>query len=409
MRLHTDDAARSPAALRGVAAVVAALVIAGCGTTSEQEPASSTADAAPSGTVDISALDVGNYPTEAQPPLGAANSERAGRQVEGRRMADFVVGPWDIDASLTESYSRPAVVLQSPNALVATGPQAVADAAGRHAFVTGFASSRQSADTTVLQNVVVEFADEAAAAAAATEMADAALAEPTSGASRTRVPVPGHAEALTSVYPFTDPAVGREQYTVRSLSSRGRFVLMQVAQSYNGLDAALDMITRTLDAQNPLIDQFAPTPVADLAALPLDPSGLLAKTILVPAADANVMQNWAYGPRGALHFQSEPVATTDLFAETGTDLIATGETTVYRTTDGPAATTLAEALVDQVAAQQGTAADPVAGLPDSRCVESTEFGFYCAATVDRYTIESQSTQIRDAHQRLAAQYALLAG
>lgn len=388
------------------AAAALALLVAGCGTEAPQESAASSQTPAPTSTVDVSALDVGNYPTRPQPPLGTAGSEQAGRIVEGRRMADFVIGPWDVDPTLIEPYAN-TLVLKGPEALELVGPKAVAEAAGRHPFLTGFVSSRQSADKTILINGVVRYTDDAAAAAAATDMADSALAEPTSGATRTRVPVPGHDGTLTSAYPFTDPTVGREQFTVRSFTARGPYVLMQVAQSYNGLPAAVGMIGRALDAQAPLIDQFTPTPPADLAALPLDPSGLLARTLLVPAADATVIQNWAWGPRGALHFQTDPAQTAGLFSETGTDLVGTGKTAVYRTADGASAQKLADGLVNQVAAMQGSPTDPVDGLPDSTCVQAPAFGFYCVATGEQYAIEAQSTQKRDAHQLLAAQYALL--
>ena len=254
---------------------------------------------------------------------------------------------------------------------------------------------------------MVRFADDAAASAAAADMATAALSEATSGATRTLVTIPGHPEAVASSYPFTDPAVGKEQSTVRSFTPRGPYVLMQVSQSYEGLDAAVGRVAKALDLQKPLIDQFQPTPPAEFAALPLDPSGLLARTILVPDADATVNQNWVYGPRGALHFQIDPAQTAPLFTQTGTDLVASAKTAVYQAADPAAATNFAAALANQLLGQQARPADPVAGLPDSSCLQSPALGFLCTATADRYAIEAQSAQLRDAHQLAAAQYVLL--
>lgn len=408
MGKHTHEGVRRTVMLKRCSAIAAVLLIAACGTDSVQgaPTTASTEQAAP--TVDVSALDVGNYPTTPQPPLGAAGTEFAGKLADARRLADFVVGPWDVDPQLVESYlTLPATVLKSADALSFLASKAVAEAAGRHPFINGFLSSRKSADESILQNAVVRFADDAAASAAATDMADTALAEPVSGATRSRVAVPGHDDALTSTYPFTDPTVGREQSTVRSFTAHGPFVLMQTSQSYQGLDAALGMVAKALDAQKPLIDQFTPTPPADFAGLPLDPSGLLARTILVPAADANVNQNWAYGPRGALHFQTNPVDGAGLLSQAGTDLVASGETAVYRTTDAAAARTLAEATVKQELADQAQPADPVKGLPESKCVQSPALGFYCVVGADRYVVNAQSAQLRGAHQMAAAQYALL--
>jgi len=64
-------------------------------------------------------------------------------------------------------------------------------------------------------------------------------------------------------------------------------------------------------------------------------------------------------------------------------------------------------FIKQVTAMQTTPADPVKGLPGSTCLQVPGNGYYCTATADRYAIEAQSEQVRDAHQLLAAQYALL--
>jgi hypothetical protein len=53
-----------------------------------------------------------------------------------------------------------------------------------------------------------------------------------------------------------------------------------------------------------------------------------------------------------------------------------------------------------------TAADPVPALPGSRCLQFPQ-GFYCVASADRYAIEVQADQLRDAHQQVAAQYVML--
>lgn len=392
----------------GVAVIVAAGMVAGCGNETTQGTATTaTTTSSETSGVDVASLDVGNYPTKPQPSLGAAGTEFKGKLADARRMADFVVGPWEIDPGLVEPYAATALVLKSAAALELMGPKAVAEAAGKHAFVNGFFSARQIEGQTVLINAVIRFADDAAASAAAPAMGQAALDEPTSGAARTRVAVPGHDGTLTSSYPFTDPTVGKEQQTVRAYTAHGPYVLMQMANSYDGLDAAVGLVAKTLDMQAPLIDQFKPTPPANFAGLPLDPSGLLARTLLVPEADASVVQNWAYGPRGALHFQTDPVEAAGLFADTGTDVVASGKTTVYQTADAEAATTLSAAMTKQIERGDGTPAAKVEGMPESTCLQTPAVGFYCATTQDRYAIEAQSAQLPDAQQMLAAQYAML--
>lgn len=391
------------------AALAVAVLVVGCGGGSGQGGAGSAAPSSAAGarTVDVSALDVGNHPTKPQPALGAAGTPGQGLIADARRMADFVVGPWEIDPTLIGSYATTALVLKDADALELIGPKSVAAAAAGHSFVNGFFSARQGADKTILIDAVARFADPAAATAAATDMAQAALDEPTSGATRTRVPVPGHLDTVTSSYPFTDPAVGKEQSTVRAFTPHGSCVLMQVVQSYGGRDAAVGLVGKTLDAQAPLIDQFTPTAPADFAGLPLDPTGLLARTLLVPAHDASVVQDWVYRPRGALHFQTDPAATARLFTDTGTDAVASGKSVVYRTAEAAGAAKLAAAFLEQVTATGATPADPVTGLPGSACLQVPGAGYYCTAAADRFAVEVQGEQLRDVHQMVAAQYALL--
>jgi hypothetical protein len=391
----------------GVVVLASVLLVVGCGSQSNQGSAPASSAAAPS-TVDLAALDVGNYPTKPQPALGAAGTDFKGLLADARRMADFVVGPWDVDPALTGSYASTAMVLKSADALALMGDKAVAAAAGRHPFVNGFYSARKAPDQTILINGVLRYTDDAAATAAAADITDTLLNEPASGATRTRVPIPGHPDTSTSSYRFTDPTVGKEQSTVEALTPHGPYVLIQLAQSYAGQDATVGLVAKTLDLQTPLIDQFKPTPVGDFAGVPLDPTGLLARTLLLPAKDATVVQNWVYQPRGALHFQTDPAATA-LFTDTGTDAVASGKTTVYQTADAAGATKLAAAFVKQVTeANQGKPADPVKGLPGTTCLQSPDVGFYCTGTRDRYVIEAQTGQLPDAHQMVAAQYAMLA-
>jgi hypothetical protein len=140
----------------------------------------------------VSALDVGNYPTKPQPALGAAGTPTKGLIADARRMADFVVGPWDVDPSLIGSYASTALVLKSADAVALFAPKDVARAAGRQPFVNGFYSARQNTSKTILINAALRYVDAAAAKGAVSAMIQAALNEPVSGATRSTVPVPGH-------------------------------------------------------------------------------------------------------------------------------------------------------------------------------------------------------------------------
>ena len=80
-----------------VAAAVIALM-AGCSTVvaghGVQAPQSGPAQ------VDVALLDPGNYPRHPLAPLGQVADDGAGRIVEALRMANNVVGPWEVDPSI---------------------------------------------------------------------------------------------------------------------------------------------------------------------------------------------------------------------------------------------------------------------------------------------------------------------
>ena len=99
-----------------------------CGTDTDTTAGTATSAApstfASSGAVDVSALDVGKCPTTPQPPLGAAGTEFKGKLADARRMADFVIGPWDVDTSLIGAYATSASVLKGPDALELIAPRA---------------------------------------------------------------------------------------------------------------------------------------------------------------------------------------------------------------------------------------------------------------------------------------------
>ncbi|MGH3524253.1 MAG: DUF7373 family lipoprotein, partial [Mycobacterium sp.] len=94
---------------------LAVVVLTGC---SRAVPGTADrAPAQPAATVDRGALNPGSYPTGPLPPLGNAGSEEAGRLAEGRRMANYVVGPWQAEPGMTDSRRTGAIVIGQKNQL----------------------------------------------------------------------------------------------------------------------------------------------------------------------------------------------------------------------------------------------------------------------------------------------------
>jgi hypothetical protein len=293
-------------------------------------------------------------------------------------------------------------VINTPNVLQQLGPEGIATAAGRAGMINGFASARQTLDKAAMMNAVLRFPDPAAAAAASTAMGDAAVKQPIKGITPTVVAIPGHPDAVASTYPFTPSGSDQARATVRSFTPHGPYVFMHFVQSVDGLDRATALVTKAIDAQGPVIDEF--TPAGDLAAVPLDPTGLLARTL--PAAVAETAKNSVYATRGAEHFQSNPVASATLFSDTGTTAVAMGGTNVYQTKDEGSALMITNAFSQEMSSDGMATADTVGALPDSHCYALPK-AFYCVAPAGRFAIEARSEQLSDVHQQLAAQYVML--
>jgi hypothetical protein len=385
-----------------IALVSVAVLSAACSTTVDGS-AVRESGAAPGPTVDISKLDVGPYPTQPGQPMGVTGDPLRGVLVEAQRMANNVVGPWEVDSTLTGWFGFSATVLQSADALAQIGPEPFAAAASQHGFINGFASARTAEGQKILLNAVLRFADPGAAAAAAADFGDIAAK---TGEGVQRAQIPGHPDAQAASYTQTEGSSGKRWSAVRAFTAQGQYVFMQLAQAVDGMDPAVGLVAKTIDLQGPTIDKFRATDPSEFADISLDPTGLLARTIPVPENEATTIQNTTYEQRGALHFQNDPARSATLFSETETDLVAMAKTNVYQTKDSESAARIVDGFYAEL---QPTSqpAKPVNNLPDSRCLQLEDQGFYCLGAVDRYAIETTSKNLLDAQQQVAAQYAML--
>ena len=398
--------------LRAGACVAGALVVASCGgNTTDIGGTSATGTATtsqPPAPVIVSPdqLDAGPYPTKPRPPIGTAGNPAAGAVVQAQQMANFVIGPWDVDETLITPYVDSFYVLDSPGELSRLGPEPVVAAAGRHGFVNGFASAREATDKAAMVHAVLRFADAAAAAAASTDMNEAASQDAIAGSTPTVAAIPGHPEAAASSYPFTPRGSDRVRTAIRSFTPHGPYVFMEFVQSVDGFDAAAALVAKAIDTQGPVIDQFKAADLGALAAVEVDPTGLLARTLPL-TTDATPANNAVYDARGASHFQSNPTASTILFKDTGVTEVAMAETNVYAAKDAPSAGMVVKAFNDELAKTEGTnISAPVPKIPDSHCFAFPK-AFYCVAPADRYGIEATGEQLKDVHHKVAAQYIML--
>lgn len=297
--------------------VMAVAALTGCSSPATETP-SPQPSTSPPGTANPASLDTGSYPTTPRPPLGAAGSEDAGRLVEGRRMAGYVVGPWQVDSRLTRPGSTGAVVITDRLGIGTIVYPEMLTRSSLLPIIVGFSCERNAADPndpTSLRNAVLRTADPGAATTIAEGLAAGALNMPpavlkTASMIPTEpirsIPIPGHPEAtgILLVHREGDQAVEE----VIAVSAHGPYVLLQVARSGQGPEQAAALAGRALDQQVPLIDSFAPTDPAQFAALPLDPTGLLARTLPLKPGQGTTMSDATYDRAGALQLEDDPVA-----------------------------------------------------------------------------------------------------
>lgn len=383
-----------------VAAAAVAATAAGCGTVvngaAKRDAGFHPGDALPA------LLNPGNYPTKPNKPPG--NGGVDGVILEGQRMADFVVGPWEVDPTLLVIGYDATMVWKNAAALQVTLAPPAPDIAGRHDFIVGFGSGRASSgppgQSKALTNGVLRFASPADAAAAATELGTSSRPEQTS------FPVPGHPEAVALAATADDGTA-----TVESYTPHGTYVFYDYARSQDGnLDTAAALAAKAIDLQGGRIDRFTPTDPAKFADLPIDPMGLLVRT-LPPAKGQVTIRSGSWGPYGALHFASDPVAAAKIFDDGALVQKSYGESMVFESKDAAGAKRLFDGVTSNPSPGEQPAAG-VPGLPSSMCTTSpgddpTQPKFTCTFHVDRYVAAVASGQLGDAQQQAAAQYLML--
>ncbi|MGV7354685.1 DUF7373 family lipoprotein [Mycobacterium kansasii] len=422
-RLHSARPRRIRAALRLACVLVAVSALgAGCTTLVTGNGVKAGGPAPPA--ADVALLDPGHYPRTPRPPLGTVPDDDAGRRVEAQRMAGAVTGPWEVDPTLLSvgDEHAPTTALPSLASLsVLVFGQALAAAAGRHHYLLGFASGRTSVtaassqppaeNAKILDNAVLRFASPQDAAAAATAFAAANLAtartDTTGQVPARRLPIPRYPATMVNL------AAVDHGWEALAITARGPYVLYQYAGSKDSADAVAELITKTLDLQIPAIDHFEPTAPDQLASLPADPTGLLART--VPATDPDVNHAAVYDPLAALHFRADPPATQKMYGDAGIQRVSVDRATVWEAIDPTGALSAEQRIVRMDVPFLGyQSIAGINGLPSARCFDRgpsspglAAVRYLCVAAADRYAFRATAAQEAEAHQVIAAQYLLL--
>lgn len=327
---------------------------------------------------DPAALDTGAYVTE---PLTEpeVDDEAYGRVVESVRMAESAVRPVEVDAALEHGFGAGIVPLPTPTKAAALLADPVAGVLRRHGMLAGVAVNGSDNDLRVqprpgadrfLVITLFRFPDQDAAQRAAREIdgEDAAVSRENIG-----VTIPGHPAA----HAHRRPSVPTMAATV----AHGSFVVSLLAgHDTPDLGALTSLVSGAFDRQLPRLDEFAPTPRAELARLPLDRTGMLG--LMVPQApgrwpppavtlsDTDTVAGWehlqasgvVFGPRGGSQFLNRgKEASPELVAVNGYNIL------VRHHDSASARAAYARAVAKQSANSTVRSEQVATDLPDIHC------------------------------------------
>ncbi|MFD0365898.1 hypothetical protein ACFQZZ_31045 [Nocardia sp. GCM10030253] len=363
---------------------------------------------------DVSTLDVGNYQTKPR-VIGNAKSERQARAREAQRLADFVALPFEADPSYVEDawQIRPHIVLNRKTIDNIVINDTFDDVAKD--LVAGWVNAWQTGGNPedkrrTLNLAVLMFPDAKTASAVGP-----ALEHDDFTYNRDNQPVP------ITKHPNTTAHWRPDISSIGSWTVHDRYVIfIKVVDDTSAPDlpALTNQVERMLDVQLPLIDKFQPTPGAELQRIPLDPPGLLGRTLPSnPERPLRAEPDGLYTGRGALSLlQASPTSLTRL-EEGEVDLVSFGDAVVFRSRSDKGAralwkqwqpsTTLEpnQKMIDSPAglAQQIECYADLVGSGDNQTVAMN----ICSFQVDRYTVQAVAKQLQDLHQKISAQYALI--
>ncbi|WP_040811072.1 DUF7373 family lipoprotein [Nocardia concava] len=361
-----------------------------------------TAPAAKVPTVDVSLLDPGNYPVVPRTITGRRPDITVGDLVrESIRMAEHVPLVYEIDDRLVIGGGGHGVTADYPPMGIdnfndgAPGLIAGWETSGRH---------RQDVSLGLeLEITVLRFTQPAQAAAAANFLV-----------SRDDPEYPNKGPLTVPGYPAAKSVLTNLE-SVNTLYAQDDYLYWIWAEDQltvpEGPAALLEATRKTLDRTIESMKGFQPTPISGLAGLAADPEDLLSRT-LPPARGDSRGTEGVYSPHAALTLDDRPATSKRAFDDAGVDLVAHGLSGIYRTKDAAGAQRLIGAFVDELA-DRYKPVDPPPGLATAHCLQVKNDNvagakYVCYLPYSHYMAEVWAEQSQDLHQRLSAQYELLA-
>ncbi|MFT3715126.1 MAG: hypothetical protein QM774_04015 [Gordonia sp. (in: high G+C Gram-positive bacteria)] len=373
--------------------------------------------------VDVSALDTGSYPTSPRPEFGKPDDDEIAN-VEGQRMAQFTLVPFEIDPDLTR-VAMPNGVIGSQGATSAMFSKELREVPANAKIMTGFVATaatpqdqlRSGVDRSV-NNAVLRYVTAEDATQAAQQMAQAGAA----GDGASTVTLPGLPDTLAV------QKVTGDDSSLMTFTPHDDYVLYQwYGTTKNEQDKQIPTLTKSIKAQADLIDKFPKTLTKAEAAEKgvtgstrpeMDQNKILIYAL--PYSDQELKDGMAndsgasravYGPRGMAMRSTDPRGDYDLLTSVGAVNTAVDKSNVYRASTPEGAAKIVDSFVND---QKSSGASPIAspkGLSDAKCFKASgtmgSTYFYCLVQNGRYVGEVSAESEKDVDQRTSAQYVIL--
>lgn len=406
------------------ALVISTALLAACGDDDSTDSAAPES-AAHSNTegVDESALDTGDYPTEPAEEFGKPTAEQIG-DIEGQRLAEYSILPFEADPAFTEGGQFPVPVLRSLSNISGLLPENATEIFGEAPINAGYTvggatKSTDGSDQSNYQHSVLSFATADETGRIANDLHNADVTASTEGPA-TAEQVPGQPGTLVTSTPQGEG--DSADVRVRAFTAHGPYLFIdQFIVPNDQKDKALESIGRAVDQQVPLADQFPRTPNSDEPGggeeswPDIDQDKILIYALRDEAEDPALLgaDGSVFGPRGTAGLRLNSDVWLDLLQEVGAEHTAISATNVFRAADDAGAEKIVNEYRREFEEHGAAEVEGPQGLPDALCVDdsSSLSPKKCIIQVGRYVAEipemQSDTDVEDMKQRTAAQYMIL--
>lgn len=360
--------------------------------------------------VDSTKLDSGNYPTT---PIDVESTRKplSGAVRESIRIGAASPTPFDYDHRFVYAKLRVthAITADSPPAYSGSGFQNGKEGLAVIPGVAGWRTAAQRRDSSDagrgIYTMAIRFANPDQSLFASEELGRRTAGVPGE--------IPGYPNAQVRV------ALTKGPYTTQYMRAwlvRGDMLihadLSDPVSAHFEAAANADIVKRFFDKQLEMLDSYSPTPVDEFDKLPLDVDSMLSRTLPLEKEVTAV-----YPMQALLHLASRPDKLAPAITDAGVDYASFATGSAFRTRDPAAAVRyMAAEEADSTTDPKYTQVDGPPNMPGAHCYNAKPGEKYtsstppiCITTVGRYVIKSVGANTQDAHQRLAAQYKLLAG